>query len=296
MLELLTPPAHVAFSTLARVKAELGLSATVEDDARDAWIVDRICDASSLIETELGRPIARRRVRERFSGNGRMLALLTITPVRAIEAVTHDTLGPIDLSLGDVRISDPDAGFLWCRQGWPDDSPVSAGLTYDPQPQVGEQPWQTTYLGGWLTVADDVRGDGITCSGHDFIFPAGKPVPLLVSGEDVASRGWLNAGNNRRFKVINRSDTVLTIDGTLTVEIGVGAGPQILVRNLPATFERLVMDTVRMWYFARQTQRDPSIKSESLGDWSASYAIPGENGSVLPASVLKGLEQFRRLA
>lgn len=295
MLELLTPPAHVAFSTLARMKSELGLSPTTQDAARDAWLADRICDASGLIEAEIGRPVTRQRVRERFSGDGRMVALLSVTPVRQLEVLEHDDNGLIDLTVGEVRIANAEAGFLWRRGGWPDDSPIGGGLTWDPQPQLGEQPWRATYLGGWLTVADDVAAAGVTCSGHDFIFPAGKTVPLLVSGEDVASRGWANAGNNRRFKVVNRTDTVLTIDGTLTVEVGAGAEPQILVRNLPATFERLVFETVKTWYYARRDGRDPAKKSESIGDWSASWGTDGESAA-LPCSVLKGLEQFTRLA
>jgi hypothetical protein len=299
MLEVVTPPANVAFTTLARVKAELGIPVTSENPDRDAWLADRLCDASRLITEELGRPVARQRVRQRFGGTGRQTLLLDLTPVVTVESIVSDDTGPIDLAAGTVRIVDPASGILWNRFGWPDESPeVFTGLTTDTSADFGESPYAAVYLGGWLSAADDLSGAGVTASGERFTMPAGVIAPLIASGEQVASRGWGNRENNRRFKVIARTDDAIVIDGVLVAEVGQGAEVQLLVRNMPPQFERCVFDTLKGWYHTQR--RDPTIKSESIGDWSASYGqltwSDGNVASGLPESVCLMLEQFRRLA
>lgn len=286
-----TPPQQILLTTLARVRADLGLSAS--DPALDAYLSAKIEQASSAIASELDRPILRQRVRERFGGVGRTTIALEVTPVVAIEALDHDLDGSVDLALGDVVLENGEAGIVRHRWTWPTDAPRVMGLTIDRIAAAGETPWTLTYVGGWLSAADDISASGVSALGRRLTMPAGAIAPLLASGEQIVAAGFSQPSNNRRMIVTGRTESTIDVAVDLQAETA-GPGATIEVRNLPGALERLAMDAIRSWYYARK--RDPSIRSERIGDWSATYGKAAEDqDEALPGTVLKGLDRFRRL-
>lgn len=294
MIEVLTPPRTVNLTTLARLKADLRIPDTDVDAARDEWLEDKIEEASRAISEELDRPLTRQRVRERFSGGGRTSLTLELTPVVWLESLAHDDTGAESLTDGRLRVINPDAGIVWREEGWEDDSPWQVGLTVDPLPQQGDMPWESRYWGGWLTADDDVLASGIDVVDGWYRLPTGVAAPYLVSGELVVARGFATPGNNGRFRVLAREADGVLVDAALTNEDG-GPDTELRVRNAPSQLERLVFDTIRAWMYGRL--RDPSISSERLGDWSASYGggdTGADTSAALPPNVLRGLDRWRR--
>lgn len=293
-LTVVTPAQTVALTTLAQVKAEMRL--TMVDAARDAWIEDKIEEASAAIAEELDRPLTRQRVRQRFDGSGRSVVALDLTPIVSLEAVTDERRGGVELLTSgetEIRIYDRDAGLIWNDRGWPETGPLTIWLTVDQLAQPGDAPWEATYLGGWLTRADDIMASGITASGSELLQEAGSgPMPLVAPGDQLVLRGWEN--NRGRYLVTGRTDLSITVDGTFTTEVG-GANALVAVRNAPAGLERACIDAIRTW-FDRQTQ-NVAVSSEHIGDWGATYIVPdGMAGgtNVLPGPVLMALDRWRR--
>lgn len=298
MIAIVTPARHIALTTLAQVKGDLEL--TDVNPVRDAWLEDRIDDASRAIAEELDRPLVRQEVSEKFGGLGRTEIVLEMTPLAQLTALVHRDNGPVDLALEvgleTIKITDADAGLLWREIGWPDDSPVRVWLQPETVPQRGREPWTAQYLGGWLTRPDDILASGVDVAGQAFTLPAGNVTPLVAPGDVISTRGFSEPENNGRFVVTARTALAISVDADLAAETA-GADATIAVRNLPSELERLTVESVKTWYHARR--RDPTIAAERLGDWSATYGGGGAGGEListsLPAFVLKGLDRYRRL-
>lgn len=288
MIEVLTPPQTTDLTTLARVLADMGASGV--DDVRDERLATMIDDVSRMIADELERPLTRQRVRERVGTTGRPTALVSLRPIASLDTLTVEGGGEQVIGgFEGARIEDRGAGIIWCRT-FGDDSARTLDLVVDRRPWPGLEPWTVTYQAGWLTRADDIMASGITASGATLTRTSGR-MPLLASGDQVLLRGWGSAANAGRFVVFARTDLEITVGGTLDVEVG-GPDAKIEVRNLPASLERLALDTIRVWL---DPDWDPTKKSESIGDWSASWGGVGMDRS-LPAHVIAGLEQWRPLA
>lgn len=69
------------------------------------------------------------------------------------------------------------------------------------------------------------------------------------------------------------------------------AGP---ARSLPFDLEEACLQVVSALY--RRQGSDPTVASESLGDYSVSYRAPTGIAGLLPDTVLAQLERYRRLA
>jgi hypothetical protein len=292
MLTVVTPPRHTNLTTLQRARVELQKCIGVEDD----WILQAIEDASRAVMEELDRPLLRSRVSQRFSGNGDTTAMLDLTPVASLESVEGSSWigGLLDLTTGQVRITDALAGFLWREQGWPDDTPWGLDITADRSAYQGVMPWTATYLGGYLVADDDFAANGVVVAENGtFTMPVGVPPPLLAAGDVVKLSGFVGAKNVGRFVVVSASDTGFVLAGTFTAETAVN-GSRVEVRTLPASIERAVFDTLHSWWNRRG--RDQSVTSERIGDWSATYSNKGTADMTLPESATKGLAKFKRSA
>jgi hypothetical protein len=296
---VITPASSDNLTTLEALKAAMGL--TTVDAARDAWLQTQIESASSLIRDELERPLTRCRVQERFDGVGRMTATLDVTPIAQVESLQNQWLGEIDITNTDLgiqpfRVDNAEAGIIWRQRSFPDDSPSQVWLTINTMaPQAGNKPWQATYLGGWLTRADDVSASGFSASGATISAPGDvDPLPLVAPGDQIALVGWPT--NRGRVKVTERvDDFTITVDADLNIETA-GIGAQLVVRNLPGGLERCCIDAVKFWYDSKS--RESGVKSESIGDWSVTYGDPNSSdrdGGVLPGSVACALDRWRRL-
>lgn len=293
-VDVVTQPKTVDLTTVQAFKDELRLTSV--NSARDAWLADRITEASRTIEDELDRPLTRQRVRQRFPGSDRQLVSIDVTPIVAVERVRSRGLGDEDLTItafGEevVRIDNREAGLLWHRDGWTSEQLQSVWLTEDAWPGSADRSWEATYVGGWLTRADDLMASGVTASGSDFVVPDPTSLPLLASGDPVTLSGWLL--NRGRATIVGVDFTTgrITVDKALTPETG-GASAKLVVKNLPATLERACLDTVRAWYYSQT--RDTTKSSESLGDWSASWGGPESLSGALPSSVMLALNRYRR--
>lgn len=105
MQTIITPATTFDLTTLAAVKAELGI--TGSDD--DAILADLIRQASGAIATFCGRAFASEQVRETFRLSAPAPSItLTRWPVTAVHAVT---VGGTELAAG-IYEADPDTGIL----------------------------------------------------------------------------------------------------------------------------------------------------------------------------------------
>jgi hypothetical protein len=304
-VRIVTPPRHNALTTLAVVRESNGI--TVVDSALDQWLLDRIDDASRLIEEELNKAVVRRRVIERFEGNNMTTFALDVTPVVSWESLFGADVGEVDLSEDDVgneryRIEDPAVGTIWKEGGWPAEPPVVVGLVVDPVPQRGRRSWEAGYVGGYLTRSDDISASGVDVD--ESVSGGGRvsgitSMPILVPGDVVAFIGWsLNSGKRVVTEVFEDGFSVDPDGEALSDEVG-PAGAQILVRTVPSVYERACVEAVGAWYYKKTNPASGNVKSERIGDWSATYGSPTSGGSVaetvLPAHVIASLSKYRRL-
>lgn len=103
------PSNSTDLTTLARIKAELGITDT-ESDAVLEGLLDR---ASSAISTETRRVFGRETVTETLDGSGSRLLPLTRTPIVSVSAVTED-----GTAITDYSVEDAEAGALYRANGW----------------------------------------------------------------------------------------------------------------------------------------------------------------------------------
>lgn len=108
---VVSPAPRRDLTTLAAIKRELGLGETGED----AFLADLVAQASSAIETECRRWLAREGVVETVLGRGRALLMLSLTPVVAVDTVHVDGVA---LDASSWRLISPEAGLLHRRDGW----------------------------------------------------------------------------------------------------------------------------------------------------------------------------------
>lgn len=122
IMTVTTPPERVALTTLERVKSELGITSAVTDDLLEA----KILEASSDIESKLGRSLARAGITERFWGEPGATEFFSLDryPVATVTSVTIDDTviggGEVLLDPGTGLIYRVDASghaclFTWCK-------------------------------------------------------------------------------------------------------------------------------------------------------------------------------------
>lgn len=106
-----SPAPRRDLTTLAAIKRELGLA----EGGEDAFLADLVAQASSAIETECRRRLAREGVVETLLGRGRTLLMLSLTPVVVVDAVR---VGEVELASSEWKLISPEAGLLHRRDGW----------------------------------------------------------------------------------------------------------------------------------------------------------------------------------
>lgn len=106
-----SPAPRRDLTTLAAIKRELGLT----EEGEDAFLADLVAQASSAIETECRRRLAREGVVETLLGRGRTLLMLSLTPVVAVDAVRVDGA---EIASSEWKLISPEAGLLHRRDGW----------------------------------------------------------------------------------------------------------------------------------------------------------------------------------
>ena len=137
-----SPATHKAFTTLTAIKAELGITASTDDN----MLVQMILEATDYIIGYCGRTFAREAVTETFDAFGGSMAMLTITPVIAVSAVTLDGS---TVSSTSYSIDDANAGFLFRETGWTT-THISASHVENVILSQGRRDWSVSYSAGYI--------------------------------------------------------------------------------------------------------------------------------------------------
>lgn len=291
-ITIVEAPRTTALTTLARMRRELGIPPS--NTSNDERLTDLIEEVSSAVVAFCQQPLIRQTVTERQVGFGRSVQMLSVTPVPRA-AVTGVRFG--DTTVSGCTITDEKAGFIYRRECFADTRPVRQWIERDPVSMPGSPDWEFDYSGGYVLPGDDIVASG-TCVANaaDNSFElVGTPdyFPILVSGEFITVVGFATTSNNGRFKVLGRTPTKLFVGSALTQEAPSGV-TVVACRNLPPDLEGAVVVEVKARF--RSQRRDPSIKAESLGDWSATYGGSAEGSYVgLCAAAAGMLDRYVRV-
>jgi hypothetical protein len=173
-----SPASRRDLTTLAAIKREFGLAETGED----LFLADLIAQASSAVETECRRRLAREGVIETVLGRGRALLMLSLTPVVAVDSVR---IGEVELASTEWKLISPEAGLLHRRDGW-EKCPIEIaytggfGLPDDPDrslPPVIERACIET-VKAWYAGRDrDPSLAGESAGGYHASYTAARGVP-----------------------------------------------------------------------------------------------------------------------
>lgn len=290
------------FTTLAKVKAELGLTDT--NESRDDVLSRMIEDASAAIVTFCDRQFARETVTEQLQGYDRTIITLDRTPLMQVTEVRYKGVAVPPASGFDQdsgwRMQDPNAGFLFRQDLFTSTQPMRTFIETEIVPQQGRQDWHIDYTGGYLMPGDNLVASGVmsaSASDNSFNLPEDDDMyfPIIVPGEVIRTSGFTDAANNGKHTVVSRTPTKLVVESTLVDEPASGVH-RLTCSTLPADLERRCLDTVKSWFL--WVKRDTSITSERLGDWQASYAsapfLAAESYG-LPPLVVAGLQKWARV-
>lgn len=144
------PASNALLTTAVRVRAELGLTTTDDDDV----ISDMIVRASSAIARETRRVFGVETVTETLDGSGSRLLGLARTPIVEVTDVLED-----GSAITDYTVEDAEAGALyrangWGRSGglrmWGTEAYASGYIL----PGYQDQRYSVTYRAGYLLPSD----------------------------------------------------------------------------------------------------------------------------------------------
>lgn len=108
---VIAPATTTLLTTLARAKAELGMT----DATSDTILTDMITRASSAIARETRRVFGRETVVETLDGSGSRLLGLARTPIVSITEVLEDS---VVVPTADYSVEDAEAGAVYRADGW----------------------------------------------------------------------------------------------------------------------------------------------------------------------------------
>jgi hypothetical protein len=278
----------ITISTKAQVRNLVTLAdlktAIAPGDDDDAYLGQLIERATDLIERQTRRKFGRAIVAETFNGSGRTDKSLGRFPVVDLGVLTHDSA---TIATTEYKILDSDAGMVFMQTGWLENVRVSQVITMSRLDQPGDSDYSLAYTAGYLLSGDNViSGVTITSNGagKTFTLSSGK-WPLLVDGDFITFAGFADSSLNDTFTVAERtSDLILTVDETPGADEA--ASVTFSCQTLPTDLEQACIDLINSWFQWRS--RDRSLKSEKIGDWSASYQT-----SAVPSSVQQVINTYK---
>ncbi|KKM28115.1 hypothetical protein LCGC14_1567870 [marine sediment metagenome] len=271
--------------------------------------IERLVSAmSQQVEDETNRVFAREQVTEKLGldlvdagdlgdRDGTSFRLmLNRMPVLMVQAIRFDG-SAIDLS--DVQLEDSEAGFLFSAGGFGATNIEIQQLERVRTPYL-DPLWEVDYSAGFVlpsfpaieetftSVDVDAAANQFTITGHD-----------LADGDTVrfSTDGTLPAGLSKHINYILRDgadDTfkVAALPNGAVVDVtDGGTGTHTVTRQvtMPASLQNDLVRMVTSQF--RSRKRDPSIKSERLGDHAITYSDAFE----IPASVRSSLSRWRNL-
>jgi hypothetical protein len=250
-----THPKATQLTTLATVKAELGVDTTT-DDALMTVLIDQI---SGVFETLCNRPFYRAQFIEEVAAikpiSPRMV--LSRLPVLELDEIIYygDTQ-----TLSEFSIENPEAGFIYRVYGF--------------GRMTSSTDWSFKFKAGYLLPGDDFAGDTITVDSATDTYTdsaSGFP-PALVPGDTFVASGFGDTTNDGRKTVVTASPSAISVAEGLADEAP-GATVAMAFRNLPQAVERACIDNVKLNYQTRKN--DPTLISLTVGPVSAKQWATG---------------------
>lgn len=278
MLRVLTPARRRTLLETTSTRDRLGVGSD-----KDSAIALLIADATGVLESRLGRTLARQRYEESLRSDGQLFLRLSAVPVEPGLTVTRD--GTV---VSGVYIENRGAGVIGVGLdtgfgggggfGWPSTSGV-AGLFADYEvPGSGPRSYVVTFWAGYLlpgAVAD------------------------WSSGAKTAG-SWARAvtePNTLRFEVTTAGTTAGTepdwssASAGDTIEDGGVMWTAREALELPQHLQRACWLTVRHWWFEEGLRRDPGVREKQRGDKRIAWGTTQQRADSLPDEVLALLEQ-----
>ena len=274
-------------TTLANLKEELGLEPSdLEEESRLGKLITR---TSVEIESFTQRAFAKEEVSETLPGTDRLRLSLSRVPVISVTSVTLDGSA---FAAANYSLEDRAAGFLFNNKTWASKLVLASGtIARTRSPQRGEHIWAVRYHGGYYLPSFSNLTAAITGATQ------ADPVVITASSHSRATGDQVRITGIVGMTELNGQDFVITVinansysldgeDGTSHTAYG-SAGTWTVTPQLPGDLEQITIDLIR----ARRAMqsRDPTVKQERLGDWSATYEV-GASG--LPVGIEKRLMPY----
>lgn len=297
-----TPATTALLSTIARIKAEIGITTTPTNVAQDDLFEQFIRQAGPMAETYCGRIFPRQSYTELARAYGGPYLTTRQAPVVALASVVKD-----GDTVTDVTIEDSAAGFLYRQAGfdWTAQRYARVGLGNGlflnrgiPVPLSEEPAYTLTYTAGFLLPPQNILATGtVSASSTDDSFndtASGFP-SLLKAGDIVETSKFTNAANNGRFLVTGTPTTAkFIVSASLTTE-SAASSRRLLFSTLPGDIERAVIEIVKSLYAKRAT--DSSIVEKSAGPMRLRYREGADSSAPgLPPSAAALLRPWVRRA
>lgn len=285
------------YTTVARVKAQLGVAVGTEASADDV-LAQMTLAATRAIDEYCSRTFIRERETVTIVGDGGTDLLLRRTPVVQVNSILYKTA-----VVAGWRILDPDAGILYKPDGWLETRGFSWFISEQRLPNTDQLDYAIDYVGGYLVRADDIASRQISVAAATKAY-VGSGFPLLVPGDQIEASGFTDPANNGWKTVVTADAGTITVAEALVDEaVPTSTGPerQIRVRTLPESVEQATIEAVKAWWLARRRDRD--VIQRSVGDLQVSYqrnvratATGDTEPEALPVSALGLLRPWARIA
>lgn len=261
------PPKATRLTSVSRFQAETGITT-------DRILLDRLIrQATSSIETFLGRPLYRAQYTEQMRGNDEQFIQLSRYPVASLDDVAIDS---VSQGTTDYKVADRGIGLLY-RQ---------SRFTRVDDPLY----WSFTYTAGYFLADDDYSAATISASATDDSFndTASGFHPYLRADDLIATNGFANAANKTPPNMVVSSATTakIIVGSTLTNE-SAGSTFGIQVENVPGELVDACHILVRNAYQSRD--REAGLSKVTVGPLKFEY------GSGATASSRLAMDEVREL-
>lgn len=205
-VKVITPASDKSFTTLNRVKVNLGLGTSTGEDEILSNLIEEV---GQLIVDETGREFAEETVKETLKGSDRVNLLLTRTPIVEVESILENSVTLVT----DYSIDDADAGVLSRRGGWIANVGTGWGITRNYEHAYERSMYEITYKAGY------VMANSTSTAEHYF--------PLPSSLKNIATSAVCMA-----FKTAGRDPSILSKKvGDVSVTFGHGAGDRLALSS-----------------------------------------------------------------
>lgn len=207
-VQVVTAATDKAFTTLTRVKVNLGLGTSTGDDS---FLTDLIAEVGQIIVDETGREFAEEKVKETLKGSDRTTLLLTRTPIVSISSIVENYVTTIT----DYAIDDAEAGILYRRSGWTASVGTGWGIARNYEHAYQRPMYEITYRAGYVMANSCATSTSVT------------QVLLPSSLKNVATAAVVMA-----YKTKDRDPSILSKRiGDVSVTIGSGAADRLTISS-----------------------------------------------------------------